>query len=233
MSHPPTAHEQLSELMGAFALGAVSEAERAAVDAHLVTCEICQTELASYGPVVANLQLAAEGAEPSALLDRLGVAMPSGRSGRMRPWQVVAAALTVLVLALGMAALLDRRDDQAVRDRLAAAEHHLGLLDLANQSGAQRIRLSGSDRFADLVVLPDGRGVLWSDNLTPLADGRTYQLWVEVHGDLVATTDLGRDPRIVAVSVPADALKLAITDSRKGDPRPTDRQEVSASRDPG
>jgi len=71
-------------LIGAYALGAVSGSERAAVDAHLVTCEICQTELASHGPAVANLQLAAEGAEPSALLDRLGVAAPAGRSGRMR-----------------------------------------------------------------------------------------------------------------------------------------------------
>jgi|GEM_PF-4576909 len=100
-------------------------------------------------------------------------------------------------------------------------------------SRAQRIRLSGTDRFVDLVVLPNGRGVLWSDNLTPIVDGGTYQFWVEVHGALVATTDLGRDPRIVAVSIPADALKLVITESRKGDPRPTDRQAVSGSRDPG
>jgi len=233
VSHLPNAHDQFSELIGAYALGAVGESERAAVDAHLVTCEICQTELASYGPAVANLQLAAEGAEPSALLDRLGVAVPAGRLGRMRTWQVVAAALTVLVLALGVATLLDQQDDQAVRDRLATAEHRLALLDVANQPGAQRIRLSGSDRFVDLVVLPNGRGVIWSDNLTPLADGRTYQFWGEVDGALVATTDLGRDPRIVAISVPVDALKLVITESRKGDPTPTDRQEVSGSRDQG
>ncbi|MBA2282801.1 MAG: zf-HC2 domain-containing protein [Acidimicrobiia bacterium] len=233
MSYPPHAHEQLSELVGAYALGAVSESERVALEAHLVTCEICQAELASYGSPVANLQLAAEGAEPSALLDRLRVEGSAARSGRMRTWQLLAAALTVLVLGIGVGTLLGQRDDQRVRDRLATVEDRLELLDVANQPAAQRIRLSGADRFADLVVLPDGRGVLWSDNLTPLAEGRAYQLWGEVDGALVATTDLGRDPDIVAVSVPTDALDFVITESRAGNPMPADRATVSGSRDPG
>lgn len=233
MDRPPNAHEQLSELIGAYALGAVSESERAAVDAHLATCEICQAELASYGPAVANMQLAAEGTEPSALLDRLGVAVSTGRSGRRWTWRVAIFALVVMVFTLGVATILRYQDDQAVRDRLAVAEHRLALLDVANQPGAQRVRLTGSGRFADLVVLPDGRGVFWSDNLAPLAGGRTYQLWTEVGGALVATTDLGPDPGILAVSVPADAAKLVITESREGDPRRTDRQIGSGTRDPG
>lgn len=233
MDRPPNTHEQLSELIGAYALGAVSESERAAVDAHLATCEICQAELASYGPAVANMQLAAEGAEPSALLDRLGVAVSSGRSGRRWTWQVSTFSLVVMVFALGVATLLRYQDDQAMRDRLAVAEHRLALLDVANQPGAQRVRLAGFDRHADLVVLPDGRGVLWSDNLAPLVDGQTYQLWTEVDGGLVATTDLGPDPDILAVSVPTDAAKLVITESRAGDPRPNDRQIGSGTRDPG
>ncbi|HEU5434549.1 MAG TPA: zf-HC2 domain-containing protein, partial [Thermomicrobiales bacterium] len=62
------AHENLRELLGAYALGAVEPRERAALDAHLRTCASCQVELAELRGAVAALPLVVEEREPPAAL---------------------------------------------------------------------------------------------------------------------------------------------------------------------
>ena len=88
------AHDDLRELIGAYALDALEQDERAALRAHLVGCPGCRAELADLRMAVANLPLLLDEMEPPpALRDRLeadlradlAVRNLAGRSGQDRP----------------------------------------------------------------------------------------------------------------------------------------------------
>ena len=65
-------HDDFRELLGAYALGAVTPDERRAVAEHLTTCDECPAELAQLRAAVHALPLALEDREPSpALRDRI------------------------------------------------------------------------------------------------------------------------------------------------------------------
>lgn len=57
-------HEELQELLGAYALDALPPAERAALDAHLADCPTCRAEVGELRSVVAALPLLAEEVAP-------------------------------------------------------------------------------------------------------------------------------------------------------------------------
>lgn len=63
-----TQHDELRDLLGAYALDALSREERAALRAHLATCPECQAELAELRAVVAELPVVLDELEPSAAL---------------------------------------------------------------------------------------------------------------------------------------------------------------------
>ena len=63
-----TAHDDLRELLGAYALDALPGDERAALRAHLVGCPGCRAELADLRMAVANLPLLLDEIEPPAAL---------------------------------------------------------------------------------------------------------------------------------------------------------------------
>jgi anti-sigma factor RsiW len=65
-----TAHENLQELLGAYALDAVEPDEVAAIERHLPTCPRCRTELADHREVAALLGYAG-GAAPDGVWDRI------------------------------------------------------------------------------------------------------------------------------------------------------------------
>ena len=57
-------HSQVTELLPAYTLGCLEEAEAALVAEHLAVCDDCQTELLAYQAVASDLALAAPAAEP-------------------------------------------------------------------------------------------------------------------------------------------------------------------------
>jgi anti-sigma-K factor RskA len=84
-------HEEASELLAAFALGALAGPEQEAVAAHARQCVTCRRELAGLRGAVAALPLSLPPAEPSpALRERiLGAVGAGGRRSEARPRALV------------------------------------------------------------------------------------------------------------------------------------------------
>ncbi|WP_020385212.1 anti-sigma factor family protein [Kribbella catacumbae] len=102
-------HRRLRELLGAFALGQLTETEHTAVQAHLDGCATCRAELATIEPLADALELV----DP-ARLDRLPAAPPywleesvlaavRAEPRRIHPWRrrLVTAAAVLVIGAAG------------------------------------------------------------------------------------------------------------------------------------
>lgn len=231
-------HDELAELLGAYALDAVDGDERDAVDAHLATCPRCRAEVAEHREVAALLAHAGAPA-PEGLWDRIAGALdtpppaltlapvpsaptptaPARPDRRLwaRPVTAALAAAAVLVIAvLGIEVYrLDQRlDDQSV----AMVEQGLRQEFLAAKEapGSLRTELSSADEglTVEVVVAADGRGYLKSEALPELPEGRTYQLWGDIgNGELISLGVLGGEPReIFTFTANARLAGLAITD---------------------
>jgi anti-sigma-K factor RskA len=113
-------HEQLRELLPAYALGALDADEQREVSAHVATCEECAAEVAALGRVVEGIGLDAEPVTPPpALKGRVIARIEREREGRVssisrmpgpqaappRPWWSSGVALAASVaLAVGASA---------------------------------------------------------------------------------------------------------------------------------
>jgi anti-sigma-K factor RskA len=71
-------HEEVNELIPAYALGSLDAAEVVEVERHLRDCAACRRELAIYEPVIDALALAAPDAGPSPALRRRLLAEAAG-----------------------------------------------------------------------------------------------------------------------------------------------------------
>ena len=184
-------HEELQELLGAYAIDAVDPDEVALVDAHLAECPRCRAE-------VADLR------EVAALLGQSGADAPEG------VWERIAASLTEVPPPLRLEVQRERR---ASRSRLrwfggaaaavaAAVAVVLGVsvVNLRNEvddlkaggtdvaAAAQQAMTTTGARVAHVVspgaafsgvavVQPGGQGYLVATSFPPLEPGMIYQLW--------------------------------------------------------
>jgi anti-sigma-K factor RskA len=173
-------HEEIQSVMAAYALGAVPDEEIPAIRAHILSCEECFAEAESYADTLAALSMAAgESPLPAGFADRVIEKATGGSSEPVRAtrsrWSpalvFVAAALTLLFVATGVA-LLDAVDD---RDRyqevIAAMVHDKDAIELTGPGGAEAI-VSQTDRGAVLVAV----------NLGEAPPDRDYQLWLMKDG---------------------------------------------------
>jgi hypothetical protein len=112
---PPEEHHRYREQIGAFLLGKLDGEERAAMQAHLNSCPVCQAEVRELKPVVAALADAApdridEDPLPPEDLEELTLAPILGEIHRARrrrqrfSWSALAAA-AICVVAIGLAGL--------------------------------------------------------------------------------------------------------------------------------
>jgi anti-sigma-K factor RskA len=218
-------HEAVEDLLGAYALDAVPEDERHLVEEHLAVCEACRREVMEHRETVALLsggeaapvgvwnRIAAdlEPETPVSLEAQRDVRAPR-RIGRWATG-LVAAAAALAIVALGVKVVeQDRRLDRlagASEDRALALAAEAALRDPA----ARRVTLSSTDgaTSVEAVVLPDGTGYLYRNDLQPLPPGQTYQLWALGKTDPISAGVLGPEPGVVAFSVDPDITGLAIT----------------------
>jgi hypothetical protein len=225
-------HEELQELLGAYALDAVPEDERVLLEAHLAGCPRCRAEVAEHRETAA-LMAGGGAAAPDGLWDRIADALEESppalelervrgdrRKDRPPRWlqAVAAAAAAVAIWALALQVIdQDRRLDQ-----LAAGVEEAGLVRAANAAlldpQARRVVIASESGavVVDAVVLPDGAGYLVRDNLRKLPNGRVYQLWALGRGDPISAGVLGGDPGIVAFSVDPGIQGLAVSEERSG-----------------
>jgi hypothetical protein len=235
-------HDEIIELLGAYALDAVDPDEAAAVGAHLVECPRCTAEVAEHREVAAMLAHSGapapeglwariadslEEPPPSMALplagptgaDRRVVDLTARRRGMNRwlPLGAVAAALLVVgliagVLVSGDGGGSDGAGDVALVDLEDVARRVL------NDPEATKVTLTAPDGAlsAPAAIDDDGAGYLLGSALPALDRDRTYQLW-GVHGDVVVSLGvLGASPGVVAFHADEGLQALVITEEVAG-----------------
>jgi Anti-sigma-K factor rskA/Putative zinc-finger len=226
---PDLSHEELVELLGAFAVDAVEPPEAAAIRAHLEVCPRCRDEVAGYQQTAA--MLANSGGEaPAGVWDAIAARieappkpirpsplLPGAKSGestvqrRLRPGVARRVALLTAAAAIAAIALLgvevdhlDHRLNQvtaASAGRTLSAAARNALLD----PSTQRLTLTGvgPSPVAVVVVQSSGPAFLFNQGLPALSPGQTYQLWAMIDGRLISVGVLGAHPATVAFSLDA------------------------------
>ena len=243
-------HNEIEELLGAYALDAVSPEESDAVELHLRDCPRCRAEVAEHRETAAVLAFAGAPAPPN-LWNRIAGAIDAdestpppeldlarvvsmtgaveGRSGGRRrrrgrslPLRFVAAAAAVAAAVIAVLGVqVSRLDDRT--DQLADALRREGL-DQAVQVAlfdetARRIELKSGDgaTFAQAVVRDNGDAFIVRDNLPPLPEAQTYQVWAIVGELPISVGVLGSDPGVAAFKMSAPGVTtLALTAERAG-----------------
>lgn len=227
-------HEDLNELIPAYALGSLDAAEAVEVERHLRDCAACRRELAAYEPVIDALALAAPDAAPSPALRRRLLAEASGAgrsraaappspkaaprpdSGRpprslwVRPAWASYALLILLIASLGaLVWLANRAPDTPPVVSLTGSEA------APDASGELRFDAAGA---ATLEV--------WQ--LPPLPADRQYQLWLirdgeRASGAVFSVNDNGwAELPVEQAESPADITGLGVTiEPAGGSPDPT------------
>lgn len=186
-------HDELKDSLPAYALDALDAAERAAVEAHLPTCDVCRGEVAMLQRVADGIGLEAPPVTPPAglrarVLGRIPArgtdsldawrqiprsAAPAAPPVRRRSWLVplaVAASLAVAGWALQFAYAV-RNENERLRhiQRVVAAADVLRVDLKAQADGGRGTGRAFWSRSTGLVFV--------ADQLPALPAGRVYQLW--------------------------------------------------------
>ena len=243
---------EIESLLGAYALDAVDDDERAEVEAHLATCPRCRAEVAAHREVAALMANGAVAA-PEGLWDRiaeeLSPELPASAPGaadllahlprRARPPRrhprafvgalVLAAAVLVVValLSLRVSNLTQQLHSTKTAVGISAAVDSV----LAHQH--RTITLTSADRSEDATVVigSDDEGYWIRSNLDRLPSSETYQLWTIVRGKVIVSLGvLGPDPKATsAFRLAPDMGRLMVTvEPEGGTPGPTTPAVVSA-----
>ncbi|MEV6843127.1 anti-sigma factor [Actinoplanes sp. NPDC051411] len=189
--------DEIHALVGAYALDAVDDVERAAFDRHLRDCDACRVEVAELQATAARLADGTWSVPPPSLKDNVLAEIAttrqvaplaparSRRSGSLRLRLTAAAAAVVAAVTAGTAVFVVQED--RVRQERALAE--------AARSGSDRVRaiLAAPDlvvRQRDLTTggkvtvasstLQDAGVILLTASEAPPED-RVFELWT-LHG---------------------------------------------------
>jgi Anti-sigma-K factor rskA/Putative zinc-finger len=229
----PPSHDEIAELLGAYALDAVDPDEAAAVEDHLVNCPRCRDEVARHREVAASLAFAGTDA-PEGLWERIVSGLdtgpsapelahlyplrPTSRSVSMRVVSFVGAVAAGLILVLAFQIHAQGRDLKHVKNALPAKGLDAAVQGALLDPSADKVHLQSNDGrvYIDAVLLKDGTGYLVGNDLPALASDRTYQLWGQVGDHNVSLGVLGGHPTIVPFRAVAPIRALAVTDERSG-----------------
>jgi anti-sigma factor RsiW len=180
-------HEELRDLIPAYALDALEAEAARAVEAHLPACGECRAELSMLQAVAAELAGGVAPVEPpAALRERILAAVRPHRPAAVpsRLWMVGLAAAAALILVLGGITLVQFQ-------RLRALTVHMGALSarLAAQERLIAVLASPTSRTttlqgsvqANVRLVYDpaaGQGTLVVTDLRDPGASFVYQLWL-------------------------------------------------------
>ncbi len=193
-----------ADLLPAYALEALSEPERAQVEAHLHACAVCRAVLADYQAVAEGLLYTAPPAQAPAHLaadlqqrlrreargrpaPRPAAPRPNWLSGLLavlsRPAAALAAVLLVALLASNLYWVQTARALRAEQARLATAVEAQSSVVQALAGGGRAVRLLGAtaapQSSGTLILTADqNQAVLVVAGLPPQSTEQAYQLWL-------------------------------------------------------
>jgi anti-sigma-K factor RskA len=213
-------------LTGAYALDAVSGAERAEFERHLAICESCALEVAELRNTATRLALAAAADPPADLKSRVlsqistvrqlppeTTVVPLRRRDR-KPLAVrlsTMAAAILFVAAVGLGVVVVRQNQQLDETRTQAAE----MSAILRAGDAQVVSLDGGADGKMTVAMSrsQDRMLLLTDGLPNPPSGRDFQVWAG-HGDKMVSAGL-LEPKDgdaqLAVTDFGDADQIAVT----------------------
>jgi len=235
MTEADLTHEEIIELLGAYALDAVEPEEAEAVSAHLASCPRCALEVAGFREVAAIVANAG-GDAPGDLWDRIAVRLDppelrplrnasfrgSLEPGRLVPghrragWLLRSGASLLAAAAVAVIALLGVQVSH-LDGKVATlqAQTHSTSVTPAVQTAlldprAIRVALASTSgkkqMMAEIVILPSGQAFLVDRSLPPLPRNETYQLWGITDGEAISLGVLGSHPSAVPFSVDPYAM---------------------------
>jgi anti-sigma-K factor RskA len=194
-------HDELRDLIAAYALGTATRAERAALEAHISGCAECRAEVASLAPVVQGLAHAAPLLEaPAGLRGRVlmaatGGSMHASVAGAEREpgfgWRTAAGLAALLVIGAGVYAL-------SLQMRLAALQLELREVAAAAARAEEQVAELGrtaAERESALRVLGAvdlARIDLRAEPAAPGARARAF--WNRSTGLVFTASDLPAPP---------------------------------------
>lgn len=197
----PDTHD-IHTLTGAYAAGALPDAERRAFEDHLDQCPSCRQEVDGLVATTARLGAAVASPAPSDLRRRVLAEIANVRQVSpvvaqlhdrnppvawfRQPLGIAASALLIVALGLGaLAGTEHRRADDAER----VATRVTTLVTDPDAVRTTRPIASGGD---GMVIRSDGQAVFRADGVDQLPAGRAYQLWRLDKGGAHSLGVLGR-----------------------------------------
>lgn len=222
--------EEVEELAGAYALGALPEDEREAVSAHLETCDR-HPEMAGLQAAAASLAVAAPEREPSQeLKSRLMEAI----GGRPTPQRIVNRRRGLGEMIRGWFAT--PRLGYGLASAMAVLVVGLVAWNVSlqgNDSGTTVLDVRGN-ASGRVIYLPDDElAVMDLSGLQPLTQTQVYQVWAMTPGSVTSLgvfQDEGNGSAVMSVHVDAGkADQLGITvENAPGSEQPTSNPFVTA-----
>lgn len=231
-SQPEQGHDDYQELLGAYVLGTLTEAEIEDLEQHIVSCASCAAEVRALRATAMQLALVPEAIDPparlrSAIYDAArreprpirasaaaGSAPPSvppHTIGEAYPnWLPWAIAAALLVIAVGLLTWnLQLRQDQTRNEVRTIA-----LVNPATESELGQVRyLTGQGVF---VIQPG--------ELPPLSEGQVYEIWLilgETPQPAGVFTDAAARQAVAANLVDVSAIAITIEPGPLGSAQPT------------
>lgn len=216
-------------LVGAYAVDALDDVERAAFERHLAECSTCQAEVAGLREAAAMIGAAAAAEPPTGLRDKVLAdiatvrplppsvgrrtvgSTPGGRT-RLGPRALIAAAAAVIALGAGIA-VVQPWDDDTSQTQLTAAER------VAAADDATTYTQKVGEATATLVVSERlNEAVLVTTDMPEAPEGKVYELWLdhEEVGMVPAGLMEGDEPEVVLEGDPATAIGFGITVEPEG-----------------
>ena len=220
-------------LVGAYAVDALDDVERAAFERHLAECADCRAEVDGLREAASVIGSSVAQEPPRSLRDRVlaeaatvrplpPLAVPTHqRAGRFRP-ALVAAAAAVLIAVAGGVVVAEPWADDTSQVPVTAAERIRAVADVETFQQ----ELEGGAVATVIRSKSLNQAVLVTQDMPPAPDGKVYELWLDHDGvGMVAAGLMENGQReVVLTGEPADAIGFGITvepDGGSGEPTVT------------
>jgi hypothetical protein len=212
-------HDQVLELVPLHALDALDEVEARDVEAHVATCDVCSSELATHRASASGF--VADEPAPSGVWERIigeitdtdaDTVIDLGEARQRRTsrvtWLTSVAAIAALVF--GVVAIVQT----AAKNELTGPEGIVAAAEAAAQEPGAIVTefTTESGTIGQVVLTADGEGYVIPSELEPLDPDRTYQLWVITPDEVAISAGvLGNAPGPSRFTWTADVAGFALT----------------------